>query len=83
MTGDYGWRKSAYSNPSGNCVEVQIVTAARGDGLDHLRAACPGWSFWRGEHTRSYWAMPPGGDELIDAETAEELTRTVTEARTR
>jgi hypothetical protein len=27
--------------------------------------------------------MPPGGDELIDAETAEELTHTVTEARTR
>ena len=44
-----GWRKSSYSNPSGNCVEIQTVTASPGDGLDPLRVAFPGWSFWRGD----------------------------------
>jgi Domain of unknown function (DUF397) len=68
-----GWRKASYSNPSGNCVEVQVVSAAPGDGLDGLRAAHPGWTFWRGEHTRSYWAMPPAGGNLLSATTTAEL----------
>jgi hypothetical protein len=49
-------------------VEVQVVAAAPGDGLDGLRAAFPGFTFWRGEHTRSYWALPPRGGELISAD---------------
>ena len=68
-----GWIKSSYSNPSGNCVEIQVVTAAPDDGLGHLRESCPGWTFWRGTHTGSFWAMPPGGGSLISAETIEDL----------
>jgi uncharacterized protein DUF397 len=71
MTG--GWRKSSYSNPSGNCVEVMVATAAPGDGLDGLRAAYPGFTFWRGEHTRAYWAMPPRDGELIGADSTAAL----------
>jgi Domain of unknown function (DUF397) len=78
---DYGWRKSSRSNPSGNCVEVQVITSRFGDGLGPLRVACPGWTFWRGEHTRSLWAMPPAGGPLIDAETVVELARAVDGAR--
>jgi Domain of unknown function (DUF397) len=77
MTGD--WRKSSYSNPSGNCVEIAVVTARPGDGLDDLRAAFPGWTFWRGEHTRSYWAMPPRG-QLISADSPEHLAAKIGEA---
>jgi hypothetical protein len=75
MTGD--WRKASYSNPSGNCVEVAVLTAEPGDGLDDLRAAHPGWTFWRGEHTGSYWAMPPRGDHLLTADSAADLAAQV------
>jgi hypothetical protein len=80
MTGD--WRKSSYSNPSGNCVEVQVMSAAPGDGLDGLRAAHPGWTFWRGQHTLSYWAMPPAGGNLLSAESVADLARQVEDAET-
>jgi hypothetical protein len=79
MSGD-GWHKSSRSNPSGNYVEIQVITSRRGDGLDHLRAAVPGWTFWRGEHTQSLWAMPPDGP-LIERETVVELARALDEAR--
>ena len=81
MSSGYGWRKATYSNPSGNCVEVQIITGRAGDGLDTLRTACPGWTFWRGEHTRSLWAMNPSGDFLLNAENVAALARAVDEAR--
>ncbi len=71
MTGE--WRKSSHSNPSGNCVEVQVVTAAPGDGLDGLRAAYPGVTFWRGQHTGAYWAMPRHAGELVSADSPEGL----------
>lgn len=45
-----------------------MVTAARGDGLDGLRGAYPGFTFWYGEHTRAYWAMLPRGGEPISAD---------------
>ena len=38
-----------------------------------LRAEFPAWTFWRGEHTRSYWAMPPWGGELLSADSPEAL----------
>jgi hypothetical protein len=78
MTGD--WRKSSYSNPSGNCVEIAVVTAAPGDGLDHLRAAFPGWTFWHGKQTRSYWAMPPRSGDLISADSAAGLAKRIEQA---
>jgi hypothetical protein len=78
MTGD--WRKSSYRNQSGNCVEITVVTAGPGDGLDHLRAAFRGWTFWRGEHTRSYWAMPPRGGDLISADSPAGLAERIEQA---
>jgi predicted NUDIX family NTP pyrophosphohydrolase len=54
-----------------------VVTARRGDGLDEMRAAHPGWTFWRGDHTGSLWAMPPRGGQLISAGTAEDLAAKV------
>jgi hypothetical protein len=74
-----GWHKSSYSNPSGNCVEMTTVTASPGDGLDHLRAAYPGFTFWRGEHTGSYWAMPPRGG-LISADSPAGLAERIEQA---
>jgi hypothetical protein len=42
-----------------------------------LAARLPGWAVWYGQHTRHFWAMPrtgtPGGAQLAEAETAEEL----------
>jgi hypothetical protein len=60
-------------------VEVAVLTAALGDGLDGLRAAHPGWTFWKGHHTRSCWAMPPRGGELLSAATAAELAAKISE----
>jgi hypothetical protein len=76
MTGD--WRKSSYSNPSGNCVEIAVLTAEPGDGLDGLRAQFPGWTFWRGTHTGECWAMPPRGGNLISAASPAALEALIT-----
>lgn len=72
MTGE--WRKSRHSNPSGNCVEVAVVTTDLGDGLGALRDRYPGWLLWRGKHTRSFWAMDRvGGGYLLSADTGADL----------
>jgi hypothetical protein len=42
-----------------------------------LAARLPGWSVWYGQHTGRFWAMPrtgvPGGAQLAEADTTEEL----------
>jgi hypothetical protein len=47
--------------------------SAPGDGLDELRAAWPGFTFWRGTHTGSCWAMPRTGGDLVEAPDPEAL----------
>jgi hypothetical protein len=46
-----------------------------------LAARLPGWTVWYGQHTRRYWAMPraagPGGAQLAEGGTAEELEESV------
>jgi hypothetical protein len=46
-----------------------------------LAARLPGWAVWYGQHTRRFWAMPrtavPGGVQLAEGETAEELEEAV------
>jgi hypothetical protein len=81
MTGE--WRKSSHSNPSGNCVEIAVVTAGPGDGLGGLRARYLRWSFWKGRHTGQVWAMPAAGGCLLSADSAGDLGRQVEDAEAR
>jgi hypothetical protein len=80
MTG--GWRKSSYSNPSGNCVEVQVFTRPEATASIPCGRCTLAGPSGGGKHTHTYWAMPPDGD-LIDAETPEELTQLVQETCSR
>ncbi len=57
-----------------------VVTASPDDGLDGLRAAFPGYTFWRGRHTGEYWAMPPRGGELISADSPAGLAERIEQA---
>jgi hypothetical protein len=75
------WRKSAHSNPSGNCVEVAALVSMPGDGLDELRITYPDHTFWRGQHTGSFWAMPRSGGSLIERGNVAELVRALDDAR--
>lgn len=75
------WCRSQ-TRSSGASMKAATVTApiSEDDGikLAGLRTLWPRWTFWKGEHTGSWWAMPPPGVRtLINADDLDRLAAMV------